>query len=75
MENPKDWKFNPVPLKSLKKGDWFTIRPIAYPKDNQVYIRDEYDRSTKKYGCGRYDDIGYSKEFSGTKLVYTDFIF
>ncbi len=73
--NPENWEFNPVPLKSLKKGAWFTIKPIAYPDDNQVYIKDEYDRETKKFACGRYDDISYSREFSGSTMVYTDFIF
>ena len=74
--NPPDWEFNPVPLKSLKKGAWFTIKPIAYPEDNQVYIKDEYDRETKKFACGRCDDIyGYSREFPGNKMVYTDFIY
>ena len=73
--NPDDWEFNPVPLKSLKKGTWFTIKPIAYPDDKQVYIKDDYDRETKKFSCGRCDDISYSKEFPGSKLVYTDFIY
>lgn len=75
QENPADWEFNPVPLKSLKKGDWFTIKPIAYPTDKQVYIKDEWDRSTRKFSCGRCDDISYSREFPGDKLVYTDFIY
>ena len=69
------WNFEVVPLKSLKKGDWFTIKPIVYPDDNQVYVKDEYDRSTKKYCCGRCDDISYSREFAGTKMVYTNFIY
>ena len=73
--NPPDWDFNPVPLKSLKKGEWFTIKPIAYPDDNQVYIKDVYDRETKKFACGRCDDLGYSREFPGRKMVYTDFIY
>lgn len=73
--NPEDWEFKAVPLKSLKKGAWFTIKPLAYPDDKDVYIKDDYDRETKKFSCGRYDDISYSREFPGTKMVYTDFIF
>ena len=73
--NPADWEFKAVPLKSLKKGELFTVKPIAYPDDKEVYIKEEYDRETKKFSCTRYDDISYSKEFPGTKMVYTDFIF
>lgn len=70
--NPEDWKFNAVPLKSLKKGAWFTVKPIAYPTDKQVYIKDDYDREEKKFMCGRCDDISYSTYFKGDKMVYDD---
>lgn len=70
--NPDDWQFNAVPLKSLKKGAWFTIKPIAYPTDKQVYIKDDYDREEKKFMCGRCDDISYSTYFKGDKMVYDD---
>lgn len=70
--NPDDWEFEAVPLKSLKKGAWFTIKPIAYPTDKQVYIKDDYDREERKFMCGRCDDISYSTYFKGDKLVYPD---
>lgn len=73
--NPDDWEFNAVPLRSLKKGDWFTLKPIAYPSDNQVYIKDDYDRESRKFACGRCDDISYVRYINGDKLVYTDFIY
>ena len=62
-------------LKDLKRGEFFTLREIAEPKDNQVYVRGEYDRSLRKYTCGRMDDISYSRNLSGDKEVYTDFIY
>ena len=62
-------------LKELKKGDWFTIRPIKEPKEIQVYIRGEYDRTDKKYACGKFNDISASRLFDGNKEVYTDLIF
>lgn len=64
-------------LKELKKGDFFTLKPHGEKcvSSSQVFIRGEYDRTEKKYDCGRYDDIGYSRYFSGNKEVYTDFIF
>ena len=59
-------------LKELKKGDWFTLKNISEPKDNQVWIKDEYNRSSKKYLCIRWSDISVSREISGNKEVYTE---
>lgn len=62
-------------VKDLKMGEFFTLKPIAEPTDRQVYIRGEYDRSLKKYTCGRADDISYSRNLPGNKEVYTDFVY
>lgn len=62
-------------VKELKKGDYFTLKPIEYPKDYQVYIRGEYDCSLRKYSCGKFDDISALRNFPGDKEVYTDFVF
>ena len=64
-------------LKELKKKppcNWFTLKPIEYPTDMQVYIRGEYDRSTKKYWCYKYGDVNAGRLIPGDKEVYTDFI-
>ena len=67
---------NPVRnLKDLKRGEWFTLKPISEPKASQVYIREEYDRSAKKYCVGKFEDISYSRLLSGTTPVYTEFTF
>jgi len=62
-------------IKDLKNGEFFTLRKIDEPKDSQVYIRGEYDRSMRKYECGKFDDISEAKYLSGDREVYTDFIF
>ena len=62
-------------VKDLKRGAWFTLRPVPYPTDRQVYIRGEYDRSAKRYSCGRCDDISYSRLLKPDTEVYTDFIY
>lgn len=62
-------------LKELKQGDWFTLKPIEEPKASQVYIRGEYDRTEKKYDCGKFSDISYSRMLKGDTEVYTDFTF
>ena len=62
-------------LKDLKRGEYFTLKPIDYPKDSQVWVKDEYDRSSKKFFCTRFSDISSSRLLKGTTPVYTDFTF
>lgn len=62
-------------IKEIKKGDYFTLKPIEEPKESQVYVRGEYDRSEKKYSCYKFSDTNAERFFAGTKEVYTDFIF
>lgn len=66
---------NKMKLKELKEGEYFTLKPIAEPKESQVYIRGEYDRIEKKYDCGKFSDISYSRFLKGNTEVYTDFTF
>ena len=62
-------------LKDLKQGDYFILKNISEPKENQVYIRGEYDRSAKRYLCGKFVDISYSRMMKGDTEVFTDFTF
>ena len=62
-------------LGALKKGDWFTLKPIANPKDSQVYEKGDYDRSEKKYSCGRRDDISYERMLKKDTPVFVDFTY
>lgn len=64
-----------VKIKDIKKGEFFTLKPIEYPTDMQVYIKDEYDRSEKKYSCYKYGDVCFSRSFKADKVVYTGFTF
>ena len=64
-----------VMVKELKQGDWFTLKPIEEPKESQVYIRREYDRSERKYFGEKFSDMSYGRYFKGDRVVYTDFIF
>lgn len=64
-----------VMLKDVKKGDWFTLKPIEEPKDGQVYVRGDYDRSDRKYECYKWTDICCFRYFPGTRYVYVDFTF
>lgn len=64
-----------IKLKDLKMGEYFTLKPIDEPKESQVYIRGEYDRSTKRFCCGKFCDISAWRNFKGDRVVYTDFYF
>ena len=62
-------------VKQLKQGEYFTRKPIAEPKESQVYIRGEYDRSTKKYICTKWNDVSSSILLKGGTEIYTEFVF
>lgn len=65
-----------VKLRNLKKGDYFTRKPIEYPKESQVFIKDDYDRETKKFLAIKFNDAGGNGILlSGDTIVYTDFFF
>jgi hypothetical protein len=64
-------------LKELKHGDFFTRKAMngREAKSSQVYIKGDYDRSTKKYWCQKWDDISKGMELKGDTEVYQDFTF
>lgn len=62
-------------LKDLKAGDFFTKKPIAEPNEHQVWIKQAYDRSLKKYEIVRWDDVCDTQRMSGDKEVFTEFVF
>lgn len=66
-------------LKDVKQGEYFTLKDyegvFGEVSENRVYVRGEYDRSERKYDCGKFDDISYSRLLKGNTVVYTDFTF
>lgn len=62
-------------IKDVPKGEYITLKPIAEPKESQVWVRDEYDRSERKYLIYKFADIGVSRLIAGDREVYTDFVF
>lgn len=62
-------------LKDLKRGEWFTRKPIEEPTESQVYIKGEYDRVDKKYYCQHWDDVNNEIFLKGSTKVYVDFTF
>ena len=44
-------------IRELKRGDYFTLKDIAEPKESQVWVRGEYDRSTRTYSATNFSDM------------------
>lgn len=62
-------------IKDLKKGEYFTLKDVECPEENIVWVRGDYERSSKKYSCYKFSDISRERFFKGDKEVYTDFTF
>lgn len=62
-------------IKELKRGQYFTLKNTEHPKENQVYIRGDYDRTTKKYECFKFSDVNETRYYLASKEVFTDFVF
>lgn len=58
-------------IRELKMGEFFKLKENA----KRVYIREEYDRSEKRYCCTAWDDICVSRLFDGNKKVFVGFTF
>jgi hypothetical protein len=66
---------NSINLKDLKKGEYFTLKEIAEPNENQVYVRGDYDRESKTYSCYKFSDTNSERFIKGNKKVFIDFVF
>lgn len=62
-------------LRAVKSGEYFTLKPIDEPKENQAWIKGDYDRSTKTFGCSRFSDVNDERFFKASRIVYVGFTF
>lgn len=62
-------------IKNLKNGDYFTLKQIDEPTENQVWVKDEWDASERKYLAHKFSDVNTCRYFKGDKQVYIDFCF
>lgn len=65
----------PVDIKTVKKGDYLTLKDYPEPKESQVYVMDGYDRSERKYFIEKYDGSGNGRWLKPGTKVYVDFTF
>lgn len=59
-------------IKELAKGEFFRLTDS---ETAPVWVRSDYDRSSKKYSCYKFDDVCHENFFKGTKVVFVDFEF
>lgn len=59
-------------LKDLKKGELFAFK--RFPKSvKEIYVRDEYERTTRSYWVYKYCVANSNKLVKGNVEVYNDF--
>lgn len=56
-----------IELRKLCRGDLFRLAGNA---DAPVWVRDEYDRSEKKYLCYKWDDVNHWTYMRSVRGVY-----
>lgn len=64
-----------IELRKVKPGEFFTIKELPEPKDNQVWVRDHYDRGSKTYCAHNFADICKERFFKPNRIVFVDFHF
>ena len=65
-------------LKDLKRGEFFRVVKRSTGRcavSTKVYVKDEYDRSEKKYYAHDYFDVCAFRAFKPTQEVTTEFEF
>ena len=70
-----------VLLKNVRKGEFFTLtNNVKHNEDGEVlskyvYVRNDYDRESKKYEVYKFDDVNDYRFMNGTRIVWIDFEF
>ena len=61
-----------IEMRRVKRGEFFRL---ANSESAPVWVRDDYNRSSKKFEAHKYDNIGIWADFSGSRAVYVDLSF
>lgn len=67
-----------VRLGDLAPGTYFhrtTLKDGEFCEHSVVWCRGDYDRSTKRYTCYKYEDVNHSNQFKREERVTIDFTF
>ncbi len=71
----KNKGFKMITIKDIKQDEMLTLKNIEQPKENQVWLKSHYDKSTKKFVIYNFSDIGKSKLIDKSKEIFTNFTF
>ena len=61
--------------REFKNEAWVIFKDVAEPKENQVWIIKEYDRSEREYYLINWGDTSREKWCNGDKVCFTGFYF
>lgn len=67
-ELPEQW----LELRKVPQGGFFRL---SSSETAPVWVRDEYDRTSRKYLAYKYDDVNHDALMKGSRKVYVGFIF
>lgn len=59
-------------VNKVNQGTYFKLKPT---ETAPVWIRGEYDKSSKSYSCYKYDDVNHEKFLKGNRDIYINFTF
>ena len=62
----------PTPLRDVKPGEYVRLKPSPTAP---VWIRGEYDRTTKRYSLTKADDVNHESMRKGDLVVYIGFTY
>ena len=62
-------------VRDIKRGEFFTKKPVEYPNESQVFIKGDYVRTNRKYSCVKFSDVNSECFLKADTTVYVDFIF
>lgn len=73
MNCPEGWAPKQSPIKDLKQGELVRLRNGS-PQD-RVWVRNHYDRASKRYSLTAYDDINRERFVKGGTQAWHGFTF
>lgn len=59
-------------IKELKRGDFFRLKETDTAP---VWVRDEYDRSSRKYYGYKWEDVNHGRGFKSSQTVFVGFTY
>lgn len=65
-------------IRDIPRGEYFvttSISPDETPDERCVWVRGEYNRSSRKYECYKWEDVNHTHEFDGSNGIHRFYFF